>query len=119
MKIDTKSLFLAAACFAAGFLLCLTLVRPAPGPRPSPPVLTTSPMMAFTQFQPRPFHIFWTQDARPNTHVTIRIQSESPSTLFHRRIVADPLGDPLSRIRSLDLIDTHYQPHLDLRESGK
>jgi len=107
MKLDTKSFFLAAVCFAAGFLLCLTLVSPAPRRQPLSPVIATSPMLAFTQFQPRPFHIVLTQ----------KFGQRLPAP---ERIARDPLDEiEMMKHRSLHLIDTRTQPQFDLKEAQK
>jgi hypothetical protein len=111
MKLDTKSFFLAAACFAAGFLLCLALVSPAPRQQSSSPVMATAPMLAFTQFQPRPFHL---------TQVFV-----PPGGLLPRPVIRGERGyDPQAEIemmkhRSLDLIDTRDQSQIELKESKK
>ena len=107
MKLDAKLVFSATACFAAGFLLCLALVRLAPRQQPFSPVAAASPMLAFTQFQPRPFYIVLTQQFGQKLSAPVRI-------------LRDPL-DEIERMkpRSLDLIDTRTQLQFDLKEIEK
>src|SRR5262245_10511108 len=100
MKLATKTFFLAAVCFAAGFLLCLALVSPAPRQQPSSTVVAASPMPAFTQFQPAPFHIVLTQKFGERLRAPVRI-------------IRDPLVETeMMKHRSLDLIDTRPPPQI-------
>ena len=69
--------------------------------------MATTPMLAFTQFQPRPFHIVLTQ----------KFGQRLPAPV---RIIRDPLDEiEMMKHRSLHLIDTRTQPQFDLKESEK
>src|SRR2546422_5682308 len=106
MKLDSKKILMAVGSFVAGFLLCLLLLRPSPMPQRISPVVVTGPVMASTQFQPQTFHI-------------VLPQSESPRMII-RDIVRDPLEEiEMMKHRSVDLIDTRYQPQIDLKGLDK
>lgn len=109
MKTDRKLFFLVATAFAAGFLFCLMLLNPSPKPQTASParVVATGPMLAFTQFQPKTFTI-------------VLPASENPPIVIRRDNVRDPLKEiDKMKPRSLDLIDTHYQPQIDLKDLDK
>jgi hypothetical protein len=107
MKLDTKTLFAAAVSFVAGFLLCFALFNSAPKQQPPLPLATANPTLAFTQFQPRAFHVVLTQSFGPRLSIPVRASR-------------DPLEEiEMMKHRSVDLIDRRSQPWIDLKESDK
>jgi len=107
MKLDKKLCFVAPAWFAGSLLICLTWVVPATSQPNSPPIVTTGPIVVFTQLQPE--MVVFKPYRRPP-------RPSMPEQIF------DPVKEfELMRHRSLDLIDMRdrYQPRTDLKESDK
>src|SRR5437899_2397934 len=107
MKIELKTIRLAALAFICGFLFCALLVVISEGPLPqrtTPPVVASGPRLASSQVA-APFTIRLPPDERPRG--LIRIERDQ---------LEDAQALPGSRpSRNLDLIDPR-PPRIDLKD---
>ena len=105
MKIDAKETGLAAILFVCGFVLSWVLLGPSEPRQRNAPVLASRPVLAPAQFPPQTLYL-----------VVSGVHSPGPRL----SISADPFGEiELMKHRSVDLIDTHYQPKIDWQEPGR
>ena len=109
MKLDLKKTRLVIVSFLCGFLLCAILISPPSTRQSTPRVVATGPLLATTQFQPQSAAVIWVAPQHTPFR-PIRAEHDPHATRMELLL-------PGSRpSRNVDLIDTRYQPSIDLRD---
>ena len=108
MKIDLQKIRLVAVSFLCGFVVCAVLISPSSIRQSTPRVVASGPLLATTQFQPQPAPVIWMAPHHTPARF-IRIEHDAMA----EQMQLQPGDRPA---RSVDLIDTRYQPSVDLRD---